>query len=719
MHRRTQNWLSQRGLSSRRGAIMVLTALLLVVIFGFTAFTVDVGYMNLLKGELQNAADAAAAAGAADLPEGKAAAIAAATLIGQSNRAAGRDVKIDPADIQLGLYDFKKKTFLVGNSNPNAVKVIARVKNEKYFFAPVLGRKEFGVAAEAIAMLNPRDIVFVIDASGSMNDDTEPAWATETINGIYGTKGYPGVASSLMQDLYSDFSFGSYPGTTQYVGYNLGITSDQYAYAEMTKDNGILTLPAIPTAYRIANTDSEAVRKQKAYSWIIDSQIAVQMPKALPTPSSAKNYAYWEKYLDYVIKAASVGANPPSTGGGGSGGGSSGGSSGGSGGGGSTTPKPTPPPGNYSTAGLSFEEMSVLFDAGERDPLFSERESNSTAGTLAYASANVGLPRNGSTLKVTLPPGQDGDRITGFNNPNKFTFSSASSSLPAQWQNRIGYLTYVQFMLDWGRDRSPDIVNGSNAAPKTGVKTPLSLLSSNCPMHTEATAGGSFSFPPREQPMHSARRSLIAALQVVKNQNAGLSKGAGDRVSIVSFDALDAYHQPALVMSLTDDYTAAMKASATLQPVSDIGSSTAIDAGLALARDQLKEPTDGGQGRSFATKVIVLLTDGVPNAWQSSDQTINDYITTNPAGDYYGSDYVWYNSALMQAAQSKTANSELYNVAVGLGADYDFMDRMARLSGTAENGQSPRGSGNPAEYEQTMTDIFTKIIKAPGSRLVD
>ncbi len=38
----------------------------------------------------------------------------------------------------------------------------------------------------------------------------------------------------------------------------------------------------------------------------------------------------------------------------------------------------------------------------------------------------------------------------------------------------------------------------------------------------------------------------------------------------------------------------------------------------------------------------------------------------------------------------------------------------ARISSTDDNGQSPRSSGNPAEYEQQLTEIFKKIIKNPG-----
>src|SRR6516225_2576735 len=48
----------------RRGAIVPLAALLMVVLVGMLAFAIDVGYMSTVKAELQNAADAAALAGA-------------------------------------------------------------------------------------------------------------------------------------------------------------------------------------------------------------------------------------------------------------------------------------------------------------------------------------------------------------------------------------------------------------------------------------------------------------------------------------------------------------------------------------------------------------------------------------------------------------------------------------------------------------------------------
>ena len=218
--------------------------------------------------------------------------------------------------------------------------------------------------------------------------------------------------------------------------------------------------------------------------------------------------------------------------------------------------------------------------------------------------------------------------------------------------------------------------------------------------------------------MHACRRSLIAALKVIKDRNAGLSSG-GDRVAIISFDGLDKDHAPRLLQSLTSNYTTAMDSCTDLQAVSDIGATTAIEAGLIAARNHLKKPSDGGAGRSYAKKVIVLLTDGVPNAWQTSTSSINSFVLGHPNTDYYSSDYTWLNSALMQAAQIQAENTDLYCVGIGLGTDYNFMDRMARMAHTDKGGMSPRGSGNPAEYEARLTAIFNEIVKNPGGRMVD
>src|SRR5262245_41628510 len=51
----------------RRGAVAPLTAVLMIVLIGMVAFAVDIGWMVVAQSELQNAADAAALAGAGQL----------------------------------------------------------------------------------------------------------------------------------------------------------------------------------------------------------------------------------------------------------------------------------------------------------------------------------------------------------------------------------------------------------------------------------------------------------------------------------------------------------------------------------------------------------------------------------------------------------------------------------------------------------------------------
>jgi hypothetical protein len=162
-----------------------------------------------------------------------------------------------------------------------------------------------------------------------------------------------------------------------------------------------------------------------------------------------------------------------------------------------------------------------------------------------------------------------------------------------------------------------------------------------------------------------------------------------------------------------------MTAATRLQSAGDIGATTATENGVIAGRAHIKKKSQGGAGREFTNKVIILITDGMPNIWQSGSAEINTYIASNPSGDYYGTGYDWYNSVLMQAAQFKAEKGEVYPVGMGLGADFGFMDRIARISKTDEGtGMSPRPPGNPAVYEAALTEIFQKIIETPNVRLV-
>jgi hypothetical protein len=354
----------------------------------------------------------------------------------------------------------------------------------------------------------------------------------------------------------------------------------------------------------------------------------------------------------------------------------------------------------------------------------SARASVLANGVPAVAAASVVAGANAATLDFSLasqprngaggywvPWVVKGDEtMNQFNNPNEVSFPSAPRAHIDDDMMMIGYKTYVQFMMDWGRDKAV-----------AGLRpTPLSLTAPDCPRRSESTAGGTFSFPPREQPMHSCRRAIIAGLQLIKTQNRATTNPAvADRVAIISFDFKNA--GGVTVHPLDTNYNNAMLGVTTLQACRDEGYSTSTETGLIAARDLLKDSSQGGQGRPSANKVIILLTDGMPNDWSSSNGTLDAYPSSLPSAqssNFYVPGSYWVNGPLMQTSLAKTDRWFSYPVGIGLGTDYDFMDRMARLAGTDKAGLSLRGSGNPAEYEQRLTDMLREIITNSRIRLV-
>lgn len=605
----------------RRGAVVILVALMLVVLMAMVSFAIDIGYVANVQTQLQRAADSAALAGAAEMNRsGISAARARAQQIGQLNGSSGAAITIPDGNVEFGVWDLTARTFTPSASGQggNAVRVTI-TQTPNLFFARAMGFNSTQITGQAIAIATPRDICFVIDLSGSMNDDTDPLWAPTAINGKLGNT----VGNSLIQNVFTDFNLGTFPGTNQQIGHPLGTAYQSYsasAYANMTANSGPLTKTTIPTTYRISSSDSESTRKTKAYKWIIDNQIAQVMPNALPTPNSANtaSYNFWADYLDNIVMQSSA----------------------------------------------------------------------SGRGTIPSLS-------------------DSSNRWNGFNNPNSQNYPTAS--LPTTYRNTVGPVTYIQYLMDHGRDEKV-----------AGAFTPLSKSSSLCPMHNESTDGGTFSFPPREMPTHACRRSVIAALATIQNLNS-LNPSAEQRdwVSIVTFDK--GSPGPVILQSLTSDYVAAMQAATTMQAVSDIGSSTATESGMIKAQEVLKTISQGGTAREYSDKVVVVLTDGQPNIVSSSSTTLNNYISANPSSNFYTtSGKNAFNAPIMQSDAMNTKGWKTYAVGIGFGTDYDFMDRVARMGSSADsNGQAPRNTGDPSQYEAKLKSIFQDIIVNAGVRLVN
>src|SRR4051812_44525749 len=107
---RTRNLL--RLLHVRRGTVVVLAAMMMAFLVGLVAFAIDCGVITLARTQLQNAADAGAMAGAADLASGPSYAITTAQGAAQANSVGGASVSVKTSqDIQLGTWNKKRSDF--------------------------------------------------------------------------------------------------------------------------------------------------------------------------------------------------------------------------------------------------------------------------------------------------------------------------------------------------------------------------------------------------------------------------------------------------------------------------------------------------------------------------------------------------------------------------------------------------------------------------------
>lgn len=175
-------------LERRRGTVVVMVVVTMVVILSFAALTVDVGAMYNAKADLQRTVDASALAAAAALGQsGQQDMIAYAKSVARDfagrNEVLGRQIELADSDITTGRAVYNASTnsysFVPTESLPDAIHIRARMTDGSpngplsLFFAPIMGHDVAEIEAEATAMMVPRDIAIVVDLSASHTDDSE------------------------------------------------------------------------------------------------------------------------------------------------------------------------------------------------------------------------------------------------------------------------------------------------------------------------------------------------------------------------------------------------------------------------------------------------------------------------------------------------------------------------------------------------------------------
>jgi len=177
-----------------RGAILPLTAVALVGLCGFIALSVDLGMLAVARAQCQDAADAAAVAGARSLNgatgSNLAGATAAATAQATRNTVLGTQLSSSEVAVLNGTYhyDYGSQTFYPvfppgSNENYNLTQVTI-THSYATSFANVIGIPNLTVSVTSTAAHRPRDVAMVLDYSGSMNNETD-LWNCETYLGSY------------------------------------------------------------------------------------------------------------------------------------------------------------------------------------------------------------------------------------------------------------------------------------------------------------------------------------------------------------------------------------------------------------------------------------------------------------------------------------------------------------------------------------------------------
>lgn len=191
----------QQPNDTRRGAIVVLVAVFLIVLIAMAAFSVDIAYMELVKTQLRAATDSAAKAGTSALVQGQSSAQAqnAAIQMAAMNTVAGKPLIVTSSNVVLGQSVQQADgtwQFVAGVQPFQAVQVTSSLSSNNangcvpLFFAPFFGTKTYSPSNTSVASAFACEVCLVVDRSHSMCWDLS------------------GTANSLPPPIYTNINLG-------------------------------------------------------------------------------------------------------------------------------------------------------------------------------------------------------------------------------------------------------------------------------------------------------------------------------------------------------------------------------------------------------------------------------------------------------------------------------------------------------------------------------
>ncbi len=190
--------MSRRGkclIADESGALAMVMALALVAFLGMAALAVDYGYMCVVQGELQKAAEAGALAGANALgssgnPNWSVGQTAATTVV-QQNQAAGQT--LTDVQVQYGYWSALSHTLQGYGITPQSTDypaiqvVVAKSSGQNggslpLFFAPILGVNTIALSGASMAIIKTQGIWSILETGNG----TVTISGTSVVNGSVG-----------------------------------------------------------------------------------------------------------------------------------------------------------------------------------------------------------------------------------------------------------------------------------------------------------------------------------------------------------------------------------------------------------------------------------------------------------------------------------------------------------------------------------------------------
>ncbi len=307
---------------------------------------------------------------------------------------------------------------------------------------------------------------------------------------------------------------------------------------------------------------------------------------------------------------------------------------------------------NLANSGCSSDEITQIMSASNdsNQTLFENR----TAVILGLATWKSGRPGGRA--------GGDGD--TKVESSELVWASYPSYRVNWSWRN------YIQYVA--GSSNTNYVNNLPEFQYRYGLKTFTDFLLESRPMYSETS--NLWSTP--EQPLRAVKDAVQVLSNVIVNQQ------SMDEMSLQIFaqTGRQEVNQTATVQQVPT--TLYGRQSGHYDRATNIG------AGLALARAELTS----SRARPTATKVIMLMSDGVPN--------------TDASGTYhYDGAPVAVQYALDEAQACADLGMRIYCVSVGAGVDRSVMQQIAAIG----FGQEFYASGTPEEYTAQLESIFRML----------